>query len=386
MNVITEQDIENAALDMLAEKDYEIVCGYDIAPDSDNPVRKSWDEVILFDDLKQAIEKLNPQLLDDAVEETIKKIKRLDSPSIIKNNEKFHTYLIEGVPLEYRAVNGKIISDNIKLIDFKNPVNNIFKAINQFTIIENNKHRRPDIIVFINGLPIAIFELKNSSSEKADLNSAYKQLQTYKNEIPSIFNYNELLIVSDGTYAETGTLTSNKEWFLSWKTIDGETVASKTIPQLQVMIEGMFEKVVLLDIIKNFITFSKDQKKTVKILAGYHQYHAANKAIKTTIEAVGRTKKAGIIWHTQGSGKSLTLAFYAGKLQVQEELNNPTLIILTDRNDLDDQLFQTFSNITCLREKPKQANSQEELQKLLKDKELDPNLRLTIENGIQVLT
>ncbi|MBU1855080.1 MAG: type I restriction endonuclease subunit R, partial [Nanoarchaeota archaeon] len=366
MALLTEQDIENATLEMLEELGYQVVHGSDIAPDSENPKRHKWDDVILTDDLKEAVERINPKIPNEAVEEVIKKVKRLNSKNQIKNNEQFHTFLIEGVPLEYRAKNGKITSDYIKLIDFNNPKNNDFKAINQFAIIENNKHRRPDIIIFINGLPLIIAELKNPSTESADLMSAYKQIQTYKQEIPLIFNYNELIILSDGTYAEIGTLTANKEWFLPWKTVDGEKKAPKTLPQIQVMIEGMFKKNILLDLIKNFITFSKDKKQTIKILAGYHQYHAANKAIKTTINAVNKTKKAGIIWHTQGSGKSLTLAFYAGKIQVEEALNNPTLVILTDRNDLDDQLFQTFSNIGCLREKPRQANNKEELKTLLK--------------------
>lgn len=366
MTLLTEADIENVTLEMLQELGYEVVHGPDIAPDSEFPKRTKWDDVILEEDLMNAIEKINPKLPQDAIEEAVKKVKRLNPKNLIKSNEQFHTFLIEGIPLEYRAKNGKITSDYIKLIDFKNPKNNSFKAINQFAIIENNKHRRPDIIIFINGLPLIIAELKNSTSETADLTSAYKQLQTYKQEIPTIFNYNEILIISDGTYAEAGTLTATKEWFLPWKTIDGEKTAPKTIPQLQVMLEGMFQKNYLLDIIKNFISYSKNKKKVSKILAGYHQYHATNKAINSTIKATKKSRKAGIIWHTQGSGKSLTLAFYAGKLQVEPELNNPTLVILTDRNDLDDQLFQTFSNISVLREKPKQASNKEELKDLLK--------------------
>jgi type I restriction enzyme R subunit len=366
MASLTEQDIENITLDMLKDLGYESIHGPDIAPDSENPLRGSWDEVLLVTVLKDAIEKLNPQLPSDAVEEAIKKIKRISSPDIIKNNQAFREFLLEGIPLEYRARNGKIASDYVKLIDFEKPKNNRFQAINQFAIIENNKHRRPDIIIFVNGLPLIIFELKNASAESADLNSAYKQIETYKHEIPNIFNYNELIILSDGTYAEVGTVSSTKEWFLPWKTISGEDLAPKTMPQIQVVLEGMFKKNILLDIIKYYITFLKFKKKPIKLLAGYHQYHAANKALNKTIKAVNKSKKAGIIWHTQGSGKSLTLAFYAGKLQVQEELNNPTLVVLTDRNDLDDQLFQTFSNIACLREKPKQANNKEQLKELLK--------------------
>jgi len=366
MTLLNEQDIENVTLEMLQELGYKIVHGADIAPDSEFPERGKWSDVILSQDLKQAIKTLNPNLTQEAIEETIKKVKRHNTKDLIKSNEQFHTYLLEGIPLEYRNKQGKIKEDNIKLIDLKEPKNNIYKAVNQYTIIENNKNRRPDIIIFINGLPLILFELKNPSTEKADLTAAYNQIQTYKQEIPTLFNYNELIILSDGTYAEIGTITATKEWFLAWKTINGKELAPKAIPQIEVMLEGMFKKQTLLDIIQNFLTFTKERKKTIKILAGYHQYHAANKAIKTTIKAVNNNKKAGVVWHTQGSGKSLTLAFYAGKIQVQKELNNPTLVVLTDRNDLDDQLFQTFSNISCLREKPKQANNKEQLKELLK--------------------
>jgi type I restriction enzyme, R subunit len=365
MTLLTEQDVENITLEILEELGYKIVHGSDIAPDSQTPLRSKWDDVILEQDLRQAIENLNPKLPSDAIDETIKKIRRLNTKNQIKNNEQFHTYLTEGVPLEYRNKQGKITSDNIKLVDFNNPKNNEFKAINQFAIIENNKHRRPDILIFINGLPLVIIELKNSTYEHTDLISAYNQIQTYKQEIPTIFNYNELILLSDGTFAEIGTVTATKEWFLPWKTINGEEKAPKTMPQIEVMLQGMLNKYIILDVIKNFITYQTSKTKTTKLLAGYHQYHATNKAIITTIKAVQKSKKAGIIWHTQGSGKSLTLAFYAGKLQIQPELNNPTLVILTDRNDLDDQLFQTFSNISCLREKPKQANTKDELKELL---------------------
>jgi type I restriction enzyme R subunit len=367
---IVEQDIEDAALDIL-ENDlgYEYIHGEKIAPNGETPLRKNWDDVILEPRLKDMVSKLNPELPDEAVDEAIKKLKRLSSKLLINNNEKFHDFLLEGIPLEYRAKNGKIKEDYVKLIDFKNSKNNQFMTVNQFTIIEDGKNRRPDIIIFINGLPIAVIELKNPGDENATIESAYKQLQTYKGQIPTLFNFNELLIISDGTYAQAGTLTSNKEWFLPWKSIDGKGIAPKSLPQLQVLLEGMFNKETVMDLIQYFITFSKNKKQTIKLLAGYHQYFATNKAIKKTIKAIGSSKKAGVVWHTQGSGKSLTLAFYAGKLQQQEELNNPTIVVITDRNDLDDQLFNTFSSIQCLREKPVQAdNGKEEtsLKKLLK--------------------
>lgn len=365
MTLLNENDVEQITLEILQELGCSIFFGPDIAPDSQNPLRAKWDDVLLEQDLYNAIKELNPHLQNESIEEVIKKIKRLHLKSQIETNEQFHKYLIEGVPLEYRDSKGKIVYDLVKLIDFKNYHINSFKAVNQFAIIEEGKHRRPDIIVFVNGLPLAIFELKNSSYESADLNSAFKQIQTYKQEIPTLFNYNQLIILSDGIYAEVGTITANQEWFLPWKTIDGSQKAPKSIPQIQVMLQGMFSKHIFLDIVENFITFSKESKQTVKLLAGYHQYHATNKAITSTIDAVQNSKKVGVIWHTQGSGKSLTLAFYTGKLQTLQELENPTILILTDRNDLDDQLFQTFSNISCLREKPKQATSKEELKTLL---------------------
>jgi len=368
MKRIVEQDIEDAALDIL-ENDlkYEYIHGEKIAPNGEIPLRTKWDQILLEPRLYQAIQKLNPNLPDEAIEEAIKKLKRLSSKLLITNNEKIHEFLIEGIPLEYRK-NTSIKNDYIKLIDFENPNNNQFTAVNQFTIIENNKNRRPDIILFINGIPIVVIELKNPADEKATIESAYRQLQTYKEELPNLFNYNQLLIISDGTYAQAGTISSNKEWFLPWKSTDGKGIAPKSIPQLQVLLEGMFKKQNLLDIIKYFLTYTKSKKETIKILAGYHQYFATNKAIKTTINAISNSKKAGVVWHTQGSGKSFTLAFYTGKLQQQKELNNPTIVIITDRNDLDDQLFNTFSQIQCLREKPIQAdNSKEEtsLKKLL---------------------
>ncbi|MFW6450483.1 MAG: type I restriction endonuclease subunit R, partial [Nanoarchaeota archaeon] len=360
---MNEQDVEDAAIDILKDLGYRHLHGPDIAPDSDNPLREKWNEVILASILRDAIKLNNPKLPNDAIEETIKKVKRLAGHQL-KQNEKFHQFLTQGVPLQYRAKNGKVTDDYIQLLGEKNS----FHVVSQFTIIEKENNRRPDLIVFINGLPISVIELKNSASEKASIESAYQQLQTYLQEIPTLFNFNELLVISDGTYAQVGTITSSREWFLPWKTIDGKEVAPATVSQMGVLFEGMFEKNRILDIITNFITFHKSKKQTNKILAGYHQYHAANKAIKKTINAVNKNGKAGVIWHTQGSGKSFTLAFYAGKIQVQEELNNPTLVILTDRNDLDDQLFNTFSSLNCLRETPMQANSKEKLKELLKRK------------------
>ena len=267
--------------------------------------------------------------------------------------------------MEYRH-EGRIKGDIARIFDFETPENNDFLAVNQFTVIEGNHNRRPDIVVFVNGLPLAVIELKNPADEEATIGSAYRQLQTYKEEIPSLFTYNELLVVSDGTQARAGTITSNQEWFLPWKTIDGKELAPGALPQLQVLLQGMFEKGRCLDLIRNFITFEKRRRQTTKILAAYHQYHTTNKAINKTIEAINKDKRVGVVWHTQGSGKSLTMVFYTGKLILHKKLENPTIVVLTDRNDLDDQLFNTFSaSQSLLRQSPTQAKDREDLKKSL---------------------
>jgi type I restriction enzyme, R subunit len=365
MGFLVEQDIEDAALEILQEQGYKIIYGPDIAPDGKNPERESWGEVVLKERLKTAIDKFNSKIPKEAKEEAIKKVLRSTNPKLIVNNEKFHNYLVNGVEVEYRH-NGRIKGDIVQLFDFKNPKQNEFLAINQFTIIENKKNRRPDIVLFINGLPLAVIELKNPVDEKATIWSAYNQLQTYKKEISSLFNFNEICVISDGTEARAGTITSNKEWFLPWKSTDGENIVPKTTPQLETLLQGIFDRERFLDIIRNFVIFWKDKKDTTKILAGYHQFFATNKSIKKTLRAVKGNKKIGVIWHTQGSGKSLTLSFYAGKIALEKELSNPTLVVITDRNDLDDQLFNTFASSMHLREKPVQVESVSDLKEKLK--------------------
>jgi len=319
----------------------------------------------LVERLKEAIDKLNPTIPDEAKERAVKQILRTESSKLVTNNKNFHNYLVNGVDVEYRY-EGRIKGDIVKIFDFENPENNDFLAVNQFTVIEGSHNRRPDIVLFVNGLPLAVIELKNPADEEATIGSAYRQLQTYKEEIPSLFTYNELLVVSDGTQAKAGTITSNQEWFLPWKTIDGKELAPRALPQLQVLLQGMLEKGRCLDIIRNFITFEKRRRQTTKILAAYHQYHTTNKAINKTIEAVNRDKRVGVVWHTQGSGKSLTMVFYTGKLILHKKLENPTIVVLTDRNDLDDQLFNTFSaSQSLLRQSPAQAKDREDLKKSL---------------------
>lgn len=362
---ITESHIEEAALEILQELGYKILHGPDISPDGENPERNSYENVVLVERLKEAIDKFNPTIPAEAKERAIKQILRTESPKLVTNNKNFHNYLVNGVDVEYRH-EGRIKGDIARIFDFETPENNDFLAVNQFTVIEGNHNRRPDIVLFVNGLPLAVIELKNPADEEATIWSAYRQLQTYKDEIPSMFTYNELLVVSDGTQARAGTITSNKEWFLPWKTIDGKELAPGILPQLQVLLQGMFEKGRCLDLIRNFITFEKRRRQTTKILAAYHQYHTTNKAINKTIEALNKDKRVGVVWHTQGSGKSLIMVFYTGKLILHKKLENPTIVVLTDRNDLDDQLFNTFSaSQSLLRQSPAQAKDREDLKKSL---------------------
>lgn len=366
MSFIVEQDIENAALEILEELGYDVVYGPDIAPDGDAPERKKWDEVVLKDRLEAAIRKLNPSLKDDVVEEAAKKIVRTASHKTIVNNEKFHEFLVTGVELDVRdkeRIKGVIV----KLFDFENPEKNDFLAINQFTVIEENHNRRPDVVLFVNGIPVGLIELKNPASATATVRSAFEQIQTYLTEIPSVFTHNEFIIIADGTEAKVGTLTSPWEWFMPWRTIDGKKREPKTVPQLEVVLKGMCNKKVVMDLMRNFIGYQATKKGTIKIIAGYHQYHAANKAIDKTIKAVGGDKKIGVVWHTQGSGKSLTMAFYVGKITRDQRMRNPSIVVITDRNDLDDQLFNVFSDTSQIfREAPKKIDNQYDLKQSLK--------------------
>ena len=362
---IRESTVEEVALEILDGLGYKILHGPAISPDGENPERSSYEIVVLVERLKEAIDKFNPTIPDEAKERAVKQILRTESPKLVTNNKNFHNYLVNGVDVEYRH-EGRIKGDIASLFDFETPENNDFLAVNQFTVIEGSHNRRPDIVLFVNGLPLAVIELKNPADEEATIWSAYRQLQTYKEEIPSLFTYNELLVVSDGTQARAGTITSNQEWFLPWKTIDEKELAPVALPQLQVLLQGMFEKERCLDLIRNFITFEKRRRQTTKILAAYHQYHTTNKTINKTIEAINKDKRVGVVWHTQGSGKSLTMVFYTGKLILHKKMENPTIVVLTDRNDLDDQLFNTFSaSQSLLRQSPTQAKDREDLKKSL---------------------
>lgn len=362
--VISEDHIEQIVIQEFIDLGYSYVNGAEISPEGIAQERQ-FDEVVLKHRLQEAILKLNPNVPSEAQEEAVTKLLRTNSPNLFQNNYDVHKYLTDGVDVEYRK-GDRIAGDKVWLIDYENPSNNEYLVVNQFTIIENNVNKRPDIILFINGLPLVVIELKNAVDENATINSAFNQLQTYKQAIPSLFLYNALLIVSDGWDALYGSLTSPKQFFVPWKSIDGKMVADENMPQMEVMVKGMLNKEVLPDLIRHYILFHKNKEEIIKIVPRYHQYFAVNKAVETTrvATAIDGDQRAGVIWHTQGSGKSLSMVFYAGKLVLA--LNNPTLVILTDRNDLDDQLFDTFSlSQDILRQTPVQAENRDDLKKKL---------------------
>lgn len=368
-SVLRETVVEIAALAWFESLGFQLAWGPDIAPDGVSPERSSWDETILLGRLTNALQEINPTLPQQAVDEAIRKIKAIKSASLVLDNKAFHRALIEGIRVEYLNEERIIRTGIVKVIDFDHIEKNSFLAVNQFTVIENKNERRADVVLFVNGLPFAVIELKNPADENATIWSALSQLQTYKQQIPSLFTFNEALVVSDGLDARIGTLTANREWFTPWRSIEDEHLADKSLPQLQVLIKGVFEKRRFLDIIRHFIVF-EDQGggNYIKKMAGYHQYHAVNIALNEAVKATGvkGNKRVGVIWHTQGSGKSLTMAFFSGKVILHPEMRNPTIVVITDRNDLDDQLFGTFSRChELLRQKPQQAESRAHLRELL---------------------
>lgn len=362
--VISEDHIEQVIIQEFIDLGYHYLNGVDISPEGLYKERE-YNEVVLKNRLQEAIAKHNPTIPAEAQEEALRKVLRSDSPELFQNNYNFHKYLTDGVEVEFRT-GDRIAGDKVWLVDYDNPHNNEFLVVNQFTVIEGNVNKRPDVILFVNGLPLVVIELKNAADENADVNAAFNQLQTYKQAIPSLFQYNALLVASDGWDALYGSLTSPKQFFVPWKSIDGEIVADEHIPQMEVMAKGMLNKDVMLDLIRHFTIFHQNKEQLTKIVPRYHQYFAVNKAVEATRKAtaVNGDQRAGVIWHTQGSGKSLSMAFYAGKLVLA--LNNPTLVILTDRNDLDDQLFDTFSlSQDILRQTPVQAENRDHLKGLL---------------------
>jgi len=346
--MINEDQVELLAIDWFKELGYDYLLGYDIAPDSTNPLRDNYQEAIIKSRLNSALQKLNKNLPQSAIDEAIHILSKPQSATLIQNNREFHRLLLQGISIEINTKDGKK-GEVVKIIDFEKVNDNDFLVVNQFTIKGTKGNRRPDLIVFINGLPISVIELKNPADENADIYKAYNQLQTYKDEIEDLFIYNEALIISDGIHARVGSLTGTEEWFMFWRTIKNETDKPILEYELDTLIKGFFNKKFLLDYIQNFVLFEDDGKDIVKKIAGYHQFHAVRTAVDTVIKAsTTGTKKGGVVWHTQGSGKSISMACFAGKLTKQPAMKNPTLVIVTDRNDLDGQLHTTFSSAKML--------------------------------------
>lgn len=363
-----ESTVEEAALELFDSLGYTILHGPEIAPGELFSERSSYADVLLIKRLKEALTRNNPKIPHEAIEDAVRKLLGVTAPNLEEANRQFHRYLTDGVPVEYRQKD-RVVHDQVRLFDFDDPANTDWVAVNQFTIIEDRNNRRPDVLIFVNGIPLGVIELKNLADENTTIRDAYNQLQTYKTEIPSLFHYNEALVISDGIEARLGTLTSGRERFMPWRTIEGKKIAPKGSLELEVLIRGVFEKQRFLDLIRHFVVFESTGSALEKKIAGYHQFHAVNKAVECTLDAVSPKgdRRVGVVWHTQGSGKSLTMVFYAGKIIEHPDMSNPTLVVLTDRNDLDGQLFGTFSACKdLLRQTPAQADSRENLQELLR--------------------
>jgi type I restriction enzyme R subunit len=387
---LIESEIEQITLELLRDENgYVLAYGPDIL--EGNAPERGYSDLVLQNRLRAAIDRINPHIPATAREEAFKKVLRTSALTVIDNNEAFHALLTEGVDVKFSVGEGKSRTDKVWLVDFSAPENNEFLAVNQFTVVENNVNKRPDIVLFINGLPLVVIELKNAADEKADVQAAFNQLQTYQQVIPSLFTYTAFEVISDGWFAKAGTISSDYSRFMEWKSVDGlQVIDSKHQSELEPLVKGLLNKKTLLDVLRHFIVFEKSKEKTIKKMAAYHQYFAVNKAILSTLRASANEnghfaaehpsvyglpsvehqpkgdKRAGVVWHTQGSGKSLSMVFYTGKLVLAEEMNNPTIVVLTDRNDLDQQLFETFSNCQqLLRQTPVQAANREELKKLL---------------------
>ncbi len=375
-NKLQENNIEEILIDLLKAQGYEYFHGSEIAPYSENAQRENFSEVILSEQFKKSLKKINPEVPESARVEAYNKVFNLGTNDLMENNEKFHNYLTDGITVEYFK-NGESKSEIVKLIDIENVENNSFWIVNQFVVKEDNNEKRLDVVIFINGLPLVIVELKSAISEKATLYKAYTQIQNYKEAIPAIFYYNSVVIISDGIDAKTSSVSAPYSRFLAWKSKG--SWQSEALPEMQVMAENMLRKDVLLKLIKYNTVFETEEVKDentglikqvkVKKIAAYHQFYAVQKAVVETVRATRDTgdQKVGVVWHTQGSGKSLSMVFYAGQIVVEPEMKNPTIVILTDRNDLDDQLFGTFGNcISLLRQKPVQAENRKHLKELLK--------------------
>lgn len=364
---MTEDKVEIEALEILEGLGWKILHGPEIG--SDGSGERQYTDAVLEQRLHDAIARLNPHIPESALNEAFKKVVRCSEPDLLLDNRDFHKLLVDGVDVEYRLPSGEMKSEPVQLFDFAQPERNEFVAVNQLTMMQGDYHRRPDIVLFVNGLPLVVIELKDPTDPKADIRKAFNQLQTYKQEIPALFRFNELLVISDGVEAEMGTISSNFERFSAWKTADGEKEAGR-VPMLEVLLKGACKPERLLDIVRSFVVFERDDEKHtyIKKLAAYHQYWAVDKALTSTVKVIQpeADHRVGVVWHTQGSGKSLSMVFYTGKLMLEPALHNPTIIVITDRNDLDNQLFGTFTDCKdLLREDPVQAADSENLKHLL---------------------
>ena len=388
MTTFGESTVEVAALCWLESVGWSVAYGPDIAPDAANAERADYGEVILEARLRAALGQLNADLPDDAIDDALRRLVRPGGTTLEARNRAFHRMVVDGVTVEYVDAGGVVRGAQVRVVDFDAPEANDWLAVNQFTVVENKRERRPDVVLFVNGLPLVVIELKNPTDENATIRSAFQQLQTYKAQIPSLFVFNAALVVSDGLEARIGALTSQWEWFKPWRTITGEALADSKLPQLQVLVEGICARDRLLALVRDFIVFEDDGSGALaKKMAGYHQFHAVETAVTETLRAAvakrqvvgvrekrgryesGRQpggaagdRRIGVVWHTQGSGKSLTMAFYAGRLVREPAMENPTIVVLTDRNDLDDQLFGTFARCAdLLRQPPVQVESRADL-------------------------
>lgn len=391
MSKLAESHVEEAALEWLEALGWTVTAGVDAAPDGNAPLRAAYADVILEDRLRAAIARLNPHLPAEPRNEALRRVLASETPALVEENRRLHKYLVDGIPVEFHD-GESLRGDSVALVDFGEIENNDWLAVNQFTVVENGHTRRPDIVLFVNGLPVGVVELKNPGSENATLHSAYNQVQNYKAQIPSLFRTNALLVTSDGIKARVGSLTADEERFMPWRSTDGDTIAPAGDPQLETLLNGVFDRATLLRLIRDFTVFANNGRDIAKIVAGYHQFYAAQNALAATLHALpyagarasskasavaedprqyglksardhsAGDKRIGVIWHTQGSGKSLLMAFYAGLLVREPRLENPTIVVLTDRNDLDDQLFGTFASCRDLiRQTPVQAESRDDL-------------------------
>src|SRR5581483_1894018 len=336
---ISESVVEDLLLDWLGSLGYEVRHGAEIAPGEPSAERDDYREVLLLGRLEGSLRRLNPGEPEAAIAEAVRQIRKVDTPDLVAANRRFHRMLVDGLEVELPAPGGGVRGHHLRLLYFDDPAGNDWLAVNQFTV-QGSQVRRPDVAVFVNGLPLAVVELKDPTDEQATVWKAYNQLQTYKQDIPALFGPNELLVISDGVESRLGSLSAPKEWFLPWRTVEGDALAAGTENTLEVLARGVFEHERFLDLVRHFVAFEDDGVQVRKVIAGYHQFHAVRKAVDRTILASSEEgdRRAGVVWHTQGSGKSLTMAFFAGKLILHPAMANPTIFVLTDRNDLDDQL------------------------------------------------